>query len=616
MCVILSPWEVDDLPFFKPNTNLGEVSLCRFLLKRSISGNRTVTTADPDALQCSLIHTTLSQCEDEIIDHYTALSYVWGDATDTRTLWVNESPVQVTANLYAALNDLQDEIRVLRLWADALCINQKDDEEKSWQVMMMDKIYKLAHHTVIYLGPLTVASEALLKALASRTGTKEEVILCDLDRSAIDSGRLDLLRRPWFNRVWVLQELVLARDPWVQCGKLRLRWNRIYDFLYPTAEPQSSSMSREDMTLSGMQKFRNLYHASLFSETPKPDLLDFVVSRRGLGVSDGRDMIFAHIGLASDLPDPRIAVDYKKPCVRVYKDFALYVMEKFNDISITSHIEDIPPEQRMQGLPSWVPDWTWLPQHKQRYWYRDHVPSYNPRREYFPFEESSVLVVISHILDPIVDISVELSSSLFSAAQRRQFQDDFRSLLNIHNTHDQPNIWNLWDNLFLEVWNAWRAVLGNDVISSICMIPAHMYLERSLEDLSTISPNSDNSLSVHLLTLFDPRISSASPIEGRRLAKLDSGLYSMVPAYTCKGDIQVGGLKVTWMLRPLNSPKQGWHLEAQIRDLLRHNLNPDDRFEFMPIEHCVLVGQCWTYSERSSVNFRSRFSQETICAIH
>jgi len=574
------------------------------------SGNRTVTTVNSDAFQCSLIHTTLSRCENEIIDHYTALSYVWGDATDTRTIWVNESPVQVTVNLYAALNDLQDEIRVLRLWADALCINQQDDEEKNRQVMMMGRIYTLAHHTVIYLGPLTVASEALLKALASNTGTGGEVIIGDLDRSVIDSGRLDLLRRPWFNRVWVLQELVLARDPWVQCGKLRLRWNRIYDFLYPTAQPQGSSMSREDMTLPGMQKLRNLYHASLFSGTPKPDLLDLVVSRRGLGVSDDRDMIFAHLGLASDLPDHRIAVDYKKSCGRVYEDFALYVMEKFDISHITCHVEDIPPEQRMQGLPSWVPDWTWLPQHKQRYRfdrYQDDKSSYNPRQKYFLIEESSVLVIISNRLDTIVDISVELLSSLFSAAQRRQFQDGFRSL------RGRSSIWNFDFNLFPQVWDAWRVVLGNVIISGIPNISAVEYLQRSLGDLPTNSSYLDDSPIIHLLALFDPRISSANPIEGRRLAKLASGRCCMVPASTCKEDIYVEGLKAPWILRPLNSPKRDQHLEAQIRDR-----NPYDRFKMgiMPIKHCVLVGQCWTYSKSPYVDPRSHSSQETLYAIH
>ena len=591
------------------------------IIPPKVSGNGTVTTVNSDAFQCGLIHTTLSQCENEIIDHYTALSYVWGDATDKQTIWVNESPVQVTVNLYAALNDLQDEIRVLRLWADALCINQKDDEEKSWQVMMMDKIYKLAHHTVIYLGPLTVALEALLKALASRMGTEEEVIIGDLDHSAIDSGRLDLLCRPWFNRVWVLQELVLARDPWVQCGKLRLRWNRIYDFLYPTAQPQGSSMSREDMTLLGMQKFRNLYHASLFSETPKPDLLDLVVSRRGLGVSDGRDMIFAHLGLASDLPDHRIAVDYKKSCMRVYEDFALYVIEKFDINHMTCHVEDIPPEQRMQGLPSWVPDWTWLPQHKQRYrfdQYNDDKSSHNPRREYFLIEGSSVLVVISGGPDPIVDISVALSSSLFSAAQRRQFQDGFRSLINAHDIHDEWSVRNLSGNLFRQVWNAWLAVLGNDLTPSIFTFPGHIYLERSFKGLSTISPCSGNPLSIYLLALFDPRIASANPIEGRRLAKSASGRYSMVPASTCRGDIQFGELKESWVLRPLNPPKRDEHLEAQIRDLLIDNLDPDGPWGIgeitdMSIEHYAFVGQCWEFS---SVYFMRQILRETIYAIH
>jgi len=477
--------------------------------------------------------------------------------------------------------------------------------------MMMDKIYKLAHHTIIYLGPLTVALEALLKALASRTGTEKEVIIGDLNLSAIDSDRLDLLRRPWFNRVWVLQELVLARDPWVQCGKLRLRWDRICDFLYRTVQSQDSSMGREDMTLLGMQKLRNLYRASLFSETPKPDLLDLVVSRRGLGVSDGRDIIFAHLGLASDLPDHRIAVDYKKSCMRVYKDFALYVMEKFDINHITCHVEDIPPEQRMQGLPSWVPDWTWLPQHKQRYRfdrYQDDKSSRSPRQKYFLIEESSVLVVYGNILDPIVDISVELSSSLFSAAQRRQFQDGFRSLINDHDTLDQQNI-------FQQMWNAWRAVLGNDVTFKSYEIPAYMYLQLSLEKLSTISPYSDALPGKHLLSLFDPRISSAHLIEGRRLAKLASGRCSIVPASTCKGDIYVEGLEASWILRPLNSSKRDQHLEAQIRDLLGHNLNPDDRLGITPIEHCVLVGQCWSYFDSLYGNSRSPFSP-TIYAIH
>ena len=50
-------------------------------------------------LQCSLIHTTLPECHDDIYQHYTTLSYVWGDASQKRLVFVDGRPFQVTANL-------------------------------------------------------------------------------------------------------------------------------------------------------------------------------------------------------------------------------------------------------------------------------------------------------------------------------------------------------------------------------------------------------------------------------------------------------------------------------------------------------------------------------------
>lgn len=159
-------------------------------------------------IQCSLIHTTLSKYDDELIDQYTALSYVWGDTTNTRTVLVDRLHVDVTENLHTALSDLQDEQRPLYLWADALCINQDDIEEKSRQVAMMGRIYMTAHHTIIYLGPLTTASKVLLDVLSSWSYRDRKV-----DNHVAENGAADILQRPWFNRVWVVQELVLSRDP-------------------------------------------------------------------------------------------------------------------------------------------------------------------------------------------------------------------------------------------------------------------------------------------------------------------------------------------------------------------------------------------------------------------
>ena len=75
-------------------------------------------------IHCSLIHTTLQECHDDIYENYTALSYVWGDASQKRVIFIDERPSQITINLATALEDLRHQHSTLRLWADAICIDQ------------------------------------------------------------------------------------------------------------------------------------------------------------------------------------------------------------------------------------------------------------------------------------------------------------------------------------------------------------------------------------------------------------------------------------------------------------------------------------------------------------
>jgi hypothetical protein len=78
---------------------------------------------------------------------YVALSYVWGNPNKTREIFINEKSVQVTENLESALRILRDKLPMrlgVRLWADALCINQNDVKERSTQVQRMREIYQKA----------------------------------------------------------------------------------------------------------------------------------------------------------------------------------------------------------------------------------------------------------------------------------------------------------------------------------------------------------------------------------------------------------------------------------------------------------------------------------------
>jgi hypothetical protein len=83
---------------------------------------------------------------------YEALSYTWGDATDTRTIIVNGSKHQVTRNLEAALRHLRQSDYSRKLWCDAVCINQTDNQEKSIQVQRIGDISNSASKVLIWLG--------------------------------------------------------------------------------------------------------------------------------------------------------------------------------------------------------------------------------------------------------------------------------------------------------------------------------------------------------------------------------------------------------------------------------------------------------------------------------
>ena len=77
---------------------------------------------------------------------YEALSYVWGSCEHHVPILVGEDDdeLDVTANLHAALLQLRDTTFPRMLWIDAICINQTNNEEKSYQIQSMARIYAVA----------------------------------------------------------------------------------------------------------------------------------------------------------------------------------------------------------------------------------------------------------------------------------------------------------------------------------------------------------------------------------------------------------------------------------------------------------------------------------------
>jgi Heterokaryon incompatibility protein (HET) len=138
-------------------------------------------------------------------------------------------------NLNEALHNVREPTRAIRLWVDAICINQGDVNEGDQQVALMGQIYSIANHTIICLGPSTPVISIAFRSAAGveRKVTSKKPISPEEDHSndefretQMKRAAGNLLTRPWFTRTWVFQELILSRDPWVQCGKSRFSQSR------------------------------------------------------------------------------------------------------------------------------------------------------------------------------------------------------------------------------------------------------------------------------------------------------------------------------------------------------------------------------------------------------
>lgn len=196
-------------------------------------------TAD-GSISCRL-HTIRLIDEDDQPDQprFAALSYVWGDASDTEGITVDGRPWAITANLAAALRHVKSHWQLefperepssFRLWADALCINQRDPIEQGRQVMRMRFIYPLAEIVFAWLGrddkTVSTAFELIdrIKAAYEDAGSEAGFRTLewlqrwpdlhegdDLEENRFWNAAYELFQLPYWNRAWIFQELVLSR---------------------------------------------------------------------------------------------------------------------------------------------------------------------------------------------------------------------------------------------------------------------------------------------------------------------------------------------------------------------------------------------------------------------
>ncbi|KAH8812124.1 heterokaryon incompatibility protein-domain-containing protein [Xylogone sp. PMI_703] len=340
-----------------------------------------------DPIRCQLHTIALN---DERHPTYEALSYCWGDSSQTELIQCNEQDIYVGSNLGQALRHLRLLHRTRVLWADAICINQQNIQERNNQVSIMSLVYRHAELVIVWLGEATDTTQEALwflnkladasvifdraqpkqKGLESVWFWKELKEYLGLQVGALEyftAGPVNSLnqfmQRPWFRRLWIVQEVTSARDILVLCGNLSIDWRRLYDgFRFA---------SKVNITFSSLYCPASIYWSPFvlrMEEKIDVDVLYLVQLYQYAECADPRDKVYALFGLShlSHLKALRclrhefasldISPDYSMGVVDVYKKLAYKMIEAKGHLDIFSVIGLSPTVTA--GLPTWAPDWS------------------------------------------------------------------------------------------------------------------------------------------------------------------------------------------------------------------------------------------------------------------
>ncbi|CVK91838.1 related to HETEROKARYON incompatibility protein [Fusarium proliferatum] len=298
-------------------------------------------TPHPDKnspIQCELFNFSLSDSESTY--PYEALSYVWGSAEKPLSIFVNDLNFLVGTNLNAALVHLRHGSLQRIIWIDAICINQGDTLEKGQQVQSMAEIYAKASCVVVWLGSASTTSDQTLdniREAALRNSTEGK-----------DQKRIfQLLQRPWFQRIWVLQEVAAARYVLIKCGSAEIDGYAFCSGLnamelsyksYPSLQPLVRSVTY--LIRGAIFRPRHVTtQSSRFSLDIRPlsELAEMYHTRKA---TERHDKVYALLGMSSDDPsEAGLYVDYTIPWSQVFHRLVKYVLSQSVSVKTWSYRE-------------------------------------------------------------------------------------------------------------------------------------------------------------------------------------------------------------------------------------------------------------------------------------
>lgn len=337
---------------------------------------------------------------------FEALSYVWGSADTKVPVDCNNEPLSVTQNLVEALMARRKLMRngnhERLLWVDAVCINQADLVERAQQVQLMGEIFGKADTVWISLGgedhvhrsalpliqliydsclDLATQDGVEIANLAARAGQGDalsRVSVEMIDEAATASRDIEtpeeawgslarLFARPYFERRWCVQEVVLAQNAWI------LSPNIPFPHLGTVAQWCHAHNITSDYFFFGPKAMNSTQCMVMASSArPSDSFITILDDFRLFRATDPRDSVYALLGLLDKIdPDSPmkkdIVVNYeRKSLVDVFTDVARADIRHTLTLQVLSYAapdlypddhHDTVPGSLNGGVPTWAPRW-------------------------------------------------------------------------------------------------------------------------------------------------------------------------------------------------------------------------------------------------------------------
>ncbi|KAI1161317.1 heterokaryon incompatibility protein-domain-containing protein [Nemania serpens] len=352
---------------------------------------------------------------------FYALSYVWGNGCETKQILLEGQEFQVSRNLYEVLHQLREQpespVKIGYpddyFWIDAICLNQEDTNEKSYQVPRMMDIYNAALRNIIWLGPNkpiakaeklgrslvtsptnpaeflrrdNISADSIIELLFDRAGSlwtdwelpddaadEESVLRGVFGKSygAVLQAAAEILTRPWFVRAWTVQEHSLVVGSTVFAGRHGVHSDKLMKILKVFASHHRLILLTAGYTrIHALGLIERAWRLRYRSEKREPKsgvmvaecILEIFSYVTGAQATDPRDRLYALLGLVKFFVGEELPIelkpDYGLPFEIVYWQYAAYLLQHSRDLRLllTHH-------HKLQGVPSWVPDFRNLSLH-------------------------------------------------------------------------------------------------------------------------------------------------------------------------------------------------------------------------------------------------------------